>query len=162
VCGEEATLELRRIMTRRLPQPRACGGKGSWIIGAGHEFGSKCPNIGGEWPLFWGRALGRAVRRVDRLWNKHAVVGIPPPPSRRLIHPTLSLPLLYLPPNNPNLLLTRCLLLVRLTLSFYLQPFHSTPIPLTTPHGCRSHPQEWGHRDSKRSLLSFHPLSTYS
>ena len=42
--------------------------------------------------------------------TKHVVVGIPPPPSRRPIHPTLSFPLLYLPPNNPKSPLTRFLL----------------------------------------------------
>lgn len=42
--------------------------------------------------------------------TKHVVVGIPPPPSRCPIHPTLSFPLLYLPPNNPKSPLTRFLL----------------------------------------------------
>ena len=42
--------------------------------------------------------------------TKHVVVGIPPPPSRCPIHPTLSSPLLYLPSNNPKSPLTRFLL----------------------------------------------------
>lgn len=72
-------------------------------------LGQKYPKIERKGPLSWGRALGRGVLRVDRRWNMHVAVGIPPPPSRCPIHPTQLLPLLYLPLNNLKLPRTRFL-----------------------------------------------------
>ena len=55
------------------------------------SWGSRYPNIEIKvYFLLRGRSLGRVVPRVDRRWNKHVVVGIPPPPSRCRIPPTHS------------------------------------------------------------------------
>lgn len=95
-----------------LPQPYGSSGRGSWFIRARLGFLPKRRSIRKKKRASFLRAVPSAVPFQGLIdgGTKHVVVGIPPPPSRCPIHPTLSFPLLYLPPNNPKSPLTRFLL----------------------------------------------------